>query len=295
MKRFWLMVPVWGLMVAGCAQQQQPQAVQPAYVPAVVTAPPAKRINPGPDPAAALPAEVRSAYAQDPPPVIKQGITTFYPYDEHGQAAINCAILRVTEIVLAPGETVKAEDISIGDSERWAIKVSGNRIMVKPKLPDIATDIVAVTSMRSYHFLVRTRNPYQPQIAFYYPDEIRAAEAKYRDAVRAALVQSESPGGDGWSKPLNFNYTITGPNVVWHPVLAFDDGAHLYVEFPQNIAGTDMPTLMSQEGKQAQIVNYQVRGQYYIADRLLSSVVLSSGVGTNRQVVQINKIGGQAS
>ena len=51
-----------------------------------------------------------------------------------------------------------------------------------------------------------------------------------------------------------------------------------------------MPTLMSQQGKQQETVNYTVRGQYYVADRLLAEAVLTSGTGTNRQAVQITAL-----
>jgi type IV secretory pathway VirB9-like protein len=44
---------------------------------------------------------------------------------------------------------------------------------------------------------------------------------------------------------------------------------------------------MSQQGKQQETVNYTVRGQYYVADRLLPAAVLTSGTGANRQAVQI--------
>ena len=271
------------LVIAGCATQSAPKSV--SYVPASVTNPPPKPVDIGPDPMAQLPEELRSAIEQDKQPVLHQGITTIYPYDVHEQPAVNCQILRVTEIVLAPGETVKPDDVGIGDSERWSIKVSANRVLVKPKEPGIATDLVVVTNQRSYHFMLRTRTPYQPQVSFYYPDEIRAEEAHHGDLIRQAIAQASEPKPS--SKPLNFDYTIKGPPVSWKPILAFDDGDHFYLEFPQNIAGTDMPTLMSQQGKQQETANYEVRGQYYIADRLLPSAVLTSGTGANRQAVQI--------
>lgn len=270
------------ILIAGCASQ--PQSPPMPYVPAAITNPVPKPIDAGPDPIEALPAEIRIAYEQPHPRVVHDGITTIYPYDPHAQPTINCMRLRVTEIVLAPGETVKPDDIGIGDSERWAIKVSANRVLVKPKLPGIATDLVVVTNRRSYHFALRTHSPYQPQVSFYYPDQISANEQHHRDLIQEAITQSQQKL---WSRPLNFNYTIKGPDVAWKPVMAFDDGDHLYVQFPENISGTDMPALMSQQGNQQETVNYTVRGQYYVADRLLPVVVLTSGTGANRQAVQI--------
>jgi P-type conjugative transfer protein TrbG len=270
------------ILIGGCASAPQPPPMP--YVPAAIINPLPKAIDAGPDPITALPEEIRIAYEQPKPPIVHDGITTTYPYELHAQPTINCMMLRVTEIVLAPGETVKPDDVGIGDSERWAIKISANRVLVKPKLPGIATDLVVVTNLRSYHFVLRTHSPYQPQVSFYYPDQIRADEQHHRELIRQAILQSqERPAG----KPLNFNYTIKGPDVAWKPVMAFDDGDHLYVQFPDNIDGTDMPMLMSQQGKQQETVNYTVRGQYYVADRLLAEAVLTSGTGANRQAVQI--------
>jgi type IV secretion system protein VirB9 len=279
MKRLLLVATI---LIAGCATQPAPQPVP--FVPVAVTNPPPKPIDLGPDPLTQLPAEIRLAMAGNKSRPLHDGITTIYPYDPHAQPMVKCQILRVTEIVLAPSETVKPDDVGIGDSERWSIKVSSNRVLVKPKAPDLATDLVVVTNLRSYHFALRTRTPYQPQISFYYPDVIRAAEAHHRELIRQAQAQ---PQAQPSSKPLNFDYAIKGPAVIWKPVLAFDDGNHFYIEFPQDIAGTDMPTLMAQQGKQQETVNYQVRGQYYVADRLLPAVVLTSGTGTNRQAVEI--------
>lgn len=271
------------VLIAGCAAQPPPQ--QASYVPDAVTNPSAAQpIDIGPDPVSLLPEEIRIGYQQPDPPSIHEGITTLIPYNPHGQPLINCAILRVTEIVLGPGETVKANDIGIGDSVRWSVTAADNRILVKPTEPGIATDLVVVTNLRSYHFGLRTHAPYQPQVSFYYPDEIRADEAHHRDLIRQAVAQSQQ---QPWSKPLNFNYTIKGPDVAWRPVSAFDDGEHTYIQFPQNISGTDMPTLMSQSGKQQEVVNYAVRGQYFVVDRLLPAAVLTSGTGTNRQAVEI--------
>jgi len=271
-------------MLAGCAAQPaQPPSLP--YIPAALLNPPAKHAEVPPDPMAALPSEVRAAVLSGRPKTIHDGITTLLPYSAHTQPIINCQVLRVTEIVLNQDESVNADGIGIGDSERWDIKPIANRILVKPKEPGIATDLIVVSSKRSYHFTLRTHTPYMPQVAFYYPGDLAAAEARRQSALHAAATQvADAPEP---AKPLNFNYQITGPNVPWRPLLAFDDGEHTYVEFPANTLSADMPALMVQNGKEQSLVNYQVRGSYYITDRTFQSAALTSGTGTNRQVVQI--------
>jgi type IV secretion system protein TrbG len=271
-------------MLAGCAARSAPPP-SPPYVPAALLNSPPKHVEVPPDPMAALPYEVRAVVLSGQPKTIHDGITTLLPYSSHTQPTINCQVLRVTEIVLNQDERVSADGIGIGDSERWDIKPIANRILVKPREPGIATDLIVVSSKRSYHFTLRTHTPYMPQVAFYYPDDLLAAEARRRSALHVAATQvaaaPEPP------KQLNFNYQITGPDVPWRPLLAFDDGEHTYVEFPANTLSADMPTLMVQNGKEQALVNYQVHGSYYVADRTFQSAALTSGTGTNRQVVQI--------
>jgi type IV secretion system protein TrbG len=269
----------------GCVARSSAPVPAP-YVPAAVVNPPSKHIDTPPDPLAALPTDIREAILSGQPRTLREGITTTFAYDPHTQAAINCQVLRVTEIVLNGDETIANDGVGAGDTERWAIQPLNNRVLVKPKEPGIATDLIIVTNRRSYHFSLHTRTTYMPQVAFYYPDDVRHAEAARQRALREAVRQTATADAPP-HKLLNFAYAISGPNVAWKPVLAFDDGEHTYLQFPDNIMSTDMPTLMVQNGNQQALINYQVRGSYYVADRLFKSAALTAGTGTNRQVVQI--------
>jgi type IV secretion system protein VirB9 len=119
-----------------------------------------------PDPLLSLAPEVRNAFLSGRKAPLLKGIATIFPYDPYSQPLINCQVLRVSEIVLAPDEKVSADDIGIGDSERWAVHPAGNRVLVKPKEAGIATDMIVATSKRSYHFSLRTHSPYMPQASF---------------------------------------------------------------------------------------------------------------------------------
>src|ERR1700736_6604260 len=55
----------------------------------------------------------------------------------------------------------------------------------------------------------------------------------------------------------------------WKPVQAFDDGSHEYLLFSNTAAlESDMPSLYVEQGSKQELVNYQVRQNYYIVDRL---------------------------
>jgi type IV secretion system protein VirB9 len=238
---------------------------------------------------AVLPADISGAILSGRLHTVRDGITNSFPYSPHTQPIINCEVLRVTEIVLNSDETIAKDGVGAGDTQRWAIQALDRRVLVKPKEAGIATDLIVETDRRSYHIALRTRAPYMPQVAFYYPDDIRLAAAARQSALREAAQQAAD---QPHTKPLNFAYRIEGPNVAWKPLLAFDDGEHTYLQFPENTMSSDMPALMVQNGSQSALVNYQVHGSYYVADRLFQRAALTAGTGTNREVVQIIAEGG---
>jgi len=209
---------------------------------------------------------------------------TLFPYDPYSQPLINCQVLRVTEIDFAPDEKVTAEGIGIGDSERWGIQPAGNRVLVKPKEAGIATDLIVATSKRSYHLGLRTHAPYMPEASFYYPDDIRTAEAERTAALHKAAQQAADPIP---SKPLSFAYRIEGPQYAWRPVQVFSDDSHIYVQLPDNLDGADLPVLYVQDNGRNSLTNYQVKGSYLVSDRLFKRAVLTSGSGSNRETINI--------
>jgi type IV secretory pathway VirB9-like protein len=74
---------------------------------------------------------------------------------------------------------------------------------------------------------------------------------------------------------LDFGYDIQGDKPRWRPVRAFDDGAKVYIEFPEAIATSEAPPLfVTDDGGDNQLVNYRVKNRYYVVDRLFSRAEL---------------------
>ena len=92
---------------------------------------------------------------------------------------------------------------------------------------------------------------------------------------------------------LHFRYRISGDDPPWRPVQVFDDGSKVYVQFPPRIAQGDMPPLfiIGAPGGKAEIVNYRVRGNTMIVDRLFAAAELPLGAGP-QQVVRIIRTDG---
>ena len=89
---------------------------------------------------------------------------------------------------------------------------------------------------------------------------------------------------------LKFRYEIDGDTPHWRPLRAFDDGHKVYIQFPARIDQGEAPPLfvVSSEGE-TQLVNYRVKGRYYVVDRLFARAELRLGE-KDQQVVRIDRI-----
>ena len=70
-------------------------------------------------------------------------------------------------------------------------------------------------------------------------------------------------------------------------VRAFDDGSHVYIQMPAGMKSSEAPALLINAGSGTQMVNYRVKGNYYVVDRLFSDAILVSGVGRDQDRVTI--------
>src|SRR5258708_35543495 len=87
---------------------------------------------------------------------------------------------------------------------------------------------------------------------------------------------------------LRFRYAIEGDNPPWRPLRAFDDGRKVYIEFPRGIGQGEMPPLfiVGPEGKTSELVNYRVRANHMIVDRLFPAAELRpADTGSERRVL----------
>ncbi|MGC2756909.1 P-type conjugative transfer protein TrbG [Candidatus Binatus sp.] len=231
---------------------------------------------------------------------------TLFPYNQEPELTVDCAPLRTTDIQLQPGETIT--DVALGDTERWMATpaASGDprnavpHLAVKPQVPGIETNLTIYTTKHIYHLLLRSRGRAMQEVEFYYPDELIAAMKDADSAAANAKQEAVDPPGDSNDSvkvaavdpaQINFAYTVAGPNVPWKPVRAFDDGSHVYVQMPAGMRSSEAPALLINAGSGTQMVNYRVKGNYYVVDRLFSDAILVAGVGRDQDRVTISYAG----
>jgi len=218
-----------------------------------------------------------------------------YPYSDGALYQLYAAPGEVTDIALQEGEQLAgAGPVAAGDTVRWIIgdTTSGTgastrvHILVKPTRADLVTNLVINTDRRTYHLeLHATLSTYMASLSWSYPqDQLIAIRRATTAAARAA------PIADGIDMDaLHFGYTISGDKPSWRPLRAFDDGTHVYIDFPDSIAQGDMPPLFVLGDKgQAELVNYRVSGHHLIVDRLFTAAELRLGDKHRTQTVKIS-------
>ncbi|MBO9623915.1 MAG: P-type conjugative transfer protein TrbG [Sphingomonas sp.] len=200
---------------------------------------------------------------------------------------------RVTDIVLQPGETLVA--VASGDTARWVIgdTTSGTgadrraHVLVKPFAVGLNTNLVITTDRRTYHVaLSSTSGPAMAALSWSYPQDELLAIRRAREAAEAA-----APVAAGLEvERLNFGYEISGDRPPWRPLRAFDDGQQTFIEFAPSLGvGEAPPLFLVGEKGEAQLVNYRLRGRYYVVDRLFDVAELR--LGAKRQhVVRISRM-----
>ena len=216
-----------------------------------------------------------------------------YPWTDGALFQVYTAPGQVTDIALQEGEQlVGPGPVAAGDTTRWIIgdTVSGAgansrvHILVKPTRPGISTNLIINTDRRTYHLELRaTERTWMASVSWTYPqDQIIAIRSANAAAVAAA------PIADGIDVTrLNFRYRIEGDNPPWRPLRAFDDGRQAFIQFPAGIGQGEMPPLFvigAQGG--SELVNYRVRGDHMIVDRLFAAAELRLG-DDPQQVVRV--------
>lgn len=224
-----------------------------------------------------------------------------YPFVDGALYQVYASPGQITDISLQPGEQlVGSGPVAAGDTVRWIIgdtesgTGSGKQvhILVKPTRPDLMTNLVINTNRRTYHMELRsTEKTYMASVSWQYPqDQLIALR---RQNAEAQAAQPVAAGVD--LARINFRYDVTGDHAPWRPLRAFDDGKQVFIEFPRGIAQGELPPLfvVGPEGDTSELVNYRVRANYMIVDRLFAAAELRFGAGKEQKRVRISRTDGK--
>jgi type IV secretion system protein VirB9 len=224
-----------------------------------------------------------------------------YPFADGALYQVYAAPGQVTDIALQEGEQlVGSGPVAAGDTVRWIIgdTESGSanakkvHILVKPTRPEIITNLVINTDRRTYHMELRsTERTYMASVSWIYPQDQLIALRRQNALAEAAVPVEANLDVDS----IRFRYAIEGDNPPWRPLHAFDDGKKVYIEFPRGISQGEMPPLfiVGPEGKTSELVNYRVRGNHMVVDRLFAAAELRLGDRGSERRVRIVRTDGR--
>jgi len=213
-----------------------------------------------------------------------------YPWTEGALYRLYASPEKVSTVVLQPGEELI--DVSTGDTVRWVVGDTSSgqgsskrvHILIKPTLPELQTNMVILTDRRTYHVeLISTKQTYMASISWTYPADTLIAVRRQNEAARDAEERVAESGI--CLDNLNFRYRIEGDDPPWRPLRAFDDGQKVYIQMPSGLPQGEAPPLFvaGADGR-PNLVNYRVRGSYYIVDRLFAAAELRLGDNPQRIV-----------
>lgn len=226
----------------------------------------------------------------------------------------------ITTIALRPGEHLIAK--AAGDTARWviadshteasqastdgALGTSGGTsggdfrgrglrgqtlLLVKPLKPNVETNLVISTDQRVYYIDLKSLpGVYQSAVRWNYPQTL-AHQLAQSDQDQAHANQMVIARGLDLAQ-LDFDYRVyaKGEKPNWMPKRVFTDGHKTYIAFPKNLATMQAPPLfvLGRKG-QTQLVNYRVKGHYYIVDQVIQRAELRLGENPQR-IIRIQRI-----
>ena len=202
-------------------------------------------------------------------------------------------------------------------------------VIVKPKAIGLDTTLIIPTNRRTYHLrLLSHESKFMAHVTFTYPDDgprvpplpkatpavqaasdpspapkgqgvqpLRRATVALQDpAPRRKKVRLEAPGKETLEPRRQDEglYRVSG-NAPWRPLSVYQDGRKTYIELPPGRQETPVLFALRKGGflglghAKAQC-NFRVHGSWIVADAVLDKATLTSGVGSSKQEVRIERL-----
>jgi len=216
-----------------------------------------------------------------------------YAYEPGTLYQVYAEPMRITDIALQPGEKILGQPAS-GDVVRWLLALGKSmdhgaeqwHVYLKPTRPELETNLAINTDRRSYLLELHSyADTYMAAIVWHYPeDEL----ARLQEQASDLAGQEKNAAPVASIDSLNFGYTIEviKGEPAWTPLQAFDDGRRTFIRFPAAMVLREAPALFVLRDSQTQLVNYRIKGDTYVIDRLIDAAELRVGQ-KDQEIVRI--------
>jgi P-type conjugative transfer protein TrbG len=225
-----------------------------------------------------------------------------------GMPVVVCSPLHICVVELQEGEKLVGEP-QIGDSVRWQISPATvgrddgaiPLVVIKPTAAGLDTTMMIPTDRRAYYLRLQSKpDDYLARVAFSYPQDQDQEWKRFEQQQSAARAQKDDHK-DGKVLPdavdvVYWDYAIKGGDPSVRPIRVLDDGVKTYIQMPVATQRTEAPVLVVEGPDGGEMVNYRVKGDVYVVDRLFNRAALIVGAGKHVKKVQITRrtqIGGE--
>ncbi|MEO0463546.1 MAG: TrbG/VirB9 family P-type conjugative transfer protein [Pseudomonadota bacterium] len=206
-------------------------------------------------------------------------------FDETQVFTIRGKVKVQTSIKFAEDEAI--ENVAIGDSAAWQVQPNKAQsiLFIKPLAPSAKTNLTVVTSKRTYLFdlVASPKNAPLYVLQFRYPELEKAKEkarlaaieeAKQERASATEITAATDPYAVADPATLNFEWAGAGERELL-PARTYDDGEAVFLTWP---AGQAIPAILvtNDEGEEGP-VNFTIRGETVVLDRVPAQIILRSG------------------
>jgi len=148
--------------------------------------------------------------------------------------------------------------------------------------------MVVTTDRRTYYLELHSfEDTYVAAVRWRYPQDevarLETAAAREDSLTRATTATNVNLDA------LNFAYRVSVEKgkPSWAPVQVFDDNHKTFIRFPTTMLEREAPALfVVSSTNDAQIVNYRVKNDYYVVDRLFERAELRVGQ-QDQEIVRI--------
>ena len=216
-----------------------------------------------------------------------------------GMPVVVCSPLRICVVELEPGEKLVGEP-HVGDSVRWEISPAsaGNGetamplIVIKPTAAGLDTTMMVPTDRRAYYLRLQSKpDEYLARVAFSYPENQDQQWRLFRQRQDATHEKKpEPPNTKVFPDAVDivyWDYAIKGGDPTLRPSRVLDDGTKTYIQMPPVTGRTEAPVLVIHGVDGGELVNYRVKGDIYVVDRLFNRAALIVGTGKHARKVEI--------
>jgi type IV secretion system protein VirB9 len=221
------------------------------------------------------------------------GAMILYDYDDKLVYQVFTMPLRVSDIYLEPGEKV-IEQPFCGDTTRWSIgggvsKTGGvdtQHLYLKPSEEGLETTLIINTDRRIYHLIIKSfKDTFMLAVMWRYPGfglpydfltENNQKKGSSDQGKTQGENQSESSAATFGIDPalMSTDYTVSYPKnnpPEWLPTLVIDDGNKTYIVLPETVIHHELPAVFGENGE---IVNFRVKDNIFVIDRLMRKMQL---------------------